>query len=123
MSDPKQGDTGQVVFPQGAILEAFSSLPLWEQARAAADVLEAMTIPLGWGASSPWRPRELREVASSMEAKAKEQAEADAEVDALAKVLFDLMIAGDWSERVKPNMWHDRARVLIEAGYRKSVAE
>ena len=109
------------------ILSDFRELPLPQQMRAAAGtVYDANERHHSWGQGASWSPFDLEQWANTWEAEDRAKAEQDAMVEELAKWL-SINIGNwpldEWHLRLKPDYWHDRARELMGAGWRKGSSD
>ena len=84
------------------------SLP--DQARLAADILDALNTRLECPTNGHWRPSELRGEADHIEAEEREAAECASQAEQLAELCRTLEGASDWKVF---------ARRIIEAGWRR----
>lgn len=108
---------------ENKVLAAFYELPLPVRMRAAACVLMEADKRTGI-AGGLWRSFGLRELAARWEREDAEQHRQAAAVEELAEILAIHVGGWDedaWEDRCKPTVWHDHARRLIRAGYRKQA--
>lgn len=73
-----------------------------------------------------WTPLDLEGTAEAWESEDRAKAEQEAAVEELAKWLsihIGTWPEDEWHLRAKPNYWHDKARELMDAGWRKGGSD
>lgn len=104
------------------ILADFHDLPLPEQMRAAAKVLEDAAVRHPVIKPADWTPGALCSQADIWEAEDRAKAEQGAMVEELARILFDTSTAHAlWTS--DGDRYRLQARQLISAGYRKGGSD
>lgn len=107
-------------------MKSLESLPLPMQMRIAAEVIiraNGEYVKRRDHRRTVWSADSLRELANEWQEEDAQKAAKEAETEELAGFLA-ARIRGyseeEWGLRAKPNIWHDCARELLDAGWRKT---